>query len=358
MNFSCLFFFSFLFCNFNWTKKKNQTPFYNWDNYFAFDAAMIFLIEFRALDATKIGDSTACFFSLMVFSSDFSRSICVLLSVRLPRFIDVFAAATAAAAALKLLSLLHGDSDCVHFVDARARFRQMIRGVIVVGVVAVADGAAVAVVIVLLVHTVCSTTLPFRASISVNAWFRCGFARSATLQRIWLVFRSLLFRSEIAFRSHFVGLIPPPPPPPMAPSHRPAVTVFERLRWHRGFFTIDWSSKHACVRDNIEMPADAAGVDACKWWLRCIDIERDRFMSSLLHFDVPQPMQCDISADGYVLSLLLLLLLMVLFVLLFCVLEPGGFRILVYAWSQSDEFDVVCGADDVDDGICCCSLIK
>lgn len=112
---------------------------------------MIFLIEFRALDATKMGDKTACFFNLIFFSSDFSRSICVLLSVRLPRFIDVFAAAAAAAAARvawTLLSLLHGDGDCEHFVEARTRFRQIIRGVMVVDVVA--DVA----VVVLLVQTV------------------------------------------------------------------------------------------------------------------------------------------------------------------------------------------------------------
>lgn len=113
---------------------------------------MIFLIEFRALDATKMGDKTACFFNLIFFSSDFSRSICVLLSVRLPRFIDVFAAAAAAAAAARvawtLLSLLHGDGDCEHFVEARTRFRQIIRGVMVVDVVA--DVA----VVVLLVQTV------------------------------------------------------------------------------------------------------------------------------------------------------------------------------------------------------------
>lgn len=117
------------------------------------------MIEFRALDATKIGDKTACFFSLIFFTSDFSRSICVLLSVRLPRFIDVFAAAAAAAdAALELLTLLHGDSDCVHFVEARERFRQMMRGVIVVvGVVAVAVEA--------IVH---SRTLPLSTSTSVN----------------------------------------------------------------------------------------------------------------------------------------------------------------------------------------------
>lgn len=130
--------------------------------YFAFDAVIIFLIEFRALDATKMGDSTACFFSLIFFTSDFSRSICVLLSVRLPRFIDVFAvaAATAAAAAVvfELFALLHGDRDCVHLVEARERFRQMIGGVIVVvGVVAVA--------VVVIRH---SRILPLRTSISVN----------------------------------------------------------------------------------------------------------------------------------------------------------------------------------------------
>lgn len=142
-------------------------------DYFAFDAAMIFLIEFRALDATKIGDKMACFFSLIVFSSDFSRSICVLLSVRLPRFMNVFAAAAAAAAtvAFALPNLLHGDGDCVHFVEARTRLRQTIRGVIVVGVVVV-------VVVVLLVQLVDSGTLPFKTSISVNVRLKWAFARS------------------------------------------------------------------------------------------------------------------------------------------------------------------------------------
>lgn len=111
-----------------------------------------------------MGDKTACFFNLIFFSSDFSRSICVLLSVRLPRFIDVFAAAAAAAAALVLLNLLHGDEDCPHFVEARTRFRQIMRGVIVVDAV-VAAAVDVAVSIVLLVH---STALPFRTSMSVN----------------------------------------------------------------------------------------------------------------------------------------------------------------------------------------------
>lgn len=136
--------------------------FYDWKNYFAFDAEIIFFIEFRALDATRMGDRTACFLSLIFFSSDFSRSICVLLSVRLPRFMNVFAAAAAVAAAiaLELVCLLHGDGDCAHFVDARARFRQIMRGVIVVSVVAVA--------VVLLVQTVDSTALPLRTSISVN----------------------------------------------------------------------------------------------------------------------------------------------------------------------------------------------
>lgn len=141
---------------------------------------MIFLIEFRALDATKMGDKTACFFSLIFFSSDFSRSICVLLSVRLPRFIDVFAAAAAAAAAANvactfaLLSLLHGDGDCEHLVGARARFRQMIRGVIVVDAVALMPDVAVAVV-VLLVQTVDSRALPFRTSMSVIVWLKWAF---------------------------------------------------------------------------------------------------------------------------------------------------------------------------------------
>lgn len=145
-------------------KQKNKSMnFMTGKIYLAFDAEIIFLIEFRALDATKMGDSTACFFSLIFFTSDFSRSICVLLSVRLPRFIDVFAAAAAATAAaaaavLELVALLHGDRDCVHLVDARERFRQMIRGVIVVvGVVAVA--------VVVIRH---SRTLPLRASISAN----------------------------------------------------------------------------------------------------------------------------------------------------------------------------------------------
>lgn len=83
---------------------------------------------------------------------------------------------------------------------------------------------------------------------------------------------------------------------------------------------MDWSSKQ-CARDRIEMPAD---VGVATWQPRSIDIERDRFISSLLHFNVPQPvqLQCDKSAesaDGYVLSLLLL----------FCVLVPI-FRASVY----------------------------
>lgn len=49
-------------------------------------------------------------------------------------------------------------------------------------------------------------------------------------------------------------------------------------------------------------------VDAIWHALRCIDIDRDRFISSLLHLAVPQPKQCDNSTDGYVVSLLLLLL--------------------------------------------------
>lgn len=114
------------------------------------------MIEFRAVDATKMGDKTACFFSLMFFTSDFSRSICVLLSVRLPRFIE--AAAAVAAHELLILLLLPGDSDCVHLLETRERFRQMIRGVIVVvGVVTV--------VVEVIVH---SRTLPFSTSISVN----------------------------------------------------------------------------------------------------------------------------------------------------------------------------------------------
>lgn len=122
---------------------------------------MIFLIEFRALDATKMGDKTACFFNLIFFSSDFSRSICVLLSVRLPRFMD----AAAANVAFALFTLLHGDGDWVHFVEARERFRQTIRGVIVVVVVAVLTPGVD--VVVLLVHAVDSGALPFRTSMSV-----------------------------------------------------------------------------------------------------------------------------------------------------------------------------------------------
>lgn len=113
---------------------------------------MIFLMDDRAVDATKMGDidwMTACFFSLIVFSSDFSRSICVLLSVRLPRLIDVFAAI------VPLITLLHGD-DCgctmLHLMVGRMRFRHMMRGVIVV----------------LSVQMVLFRMLPFRRSTSAN----------------------------------------------------------------------------------------------------------------------------------------------------------------------------------------------
>lgn len=93
-------------------------------------------------------------------------------------------------------------------------------------------------------------------------------------------------------------------------SHIEVATVFDRLRWFRAFFPIAGSSKQ-CVRADVGVIAVA--VDVMWHAPRCIDIDRDRFISSLLHLAVPQPKQCDKSTDGYVLSLLLLL---------FCVQMP------------------------------------
>lgn len=130
------------------------------------DVEMIFLMELRALDATSIGDSdrsTACFFNLIFFSSDFSRSIWVLLNVRLPRFMDVLATVLQL-----LITLLHGVGNRVHFVDVRLRFRQIMRGVNVVTVVLSVQVVAVAAAAAAVVVVAVSKTLPLSTSASVN----------------------------------------------------------------------------------------------------------------------------------------------------------------------------------------------
>lgn len=290
------------------------------ENHFVFEVEIIFLMVLRALVATNIGDnerSTACFFSLIFFSSDFSRSICVLLSVRLPRFTDVPATAT-----VPLIVLLHGGCSCVHLVEVRLRFRQIIRGVS-------------ALIVVLSVHNVVPKTLPFIWSASVYGLV-CVFRRSigsnweafvCEQMRTWLVFRLLIRNGSVmdtVTRSHRLL------------SHKLLVTVFDRLRcmWLRWVFATGWCSSKQCEW----FKADAAVILP----LRCIEIDRDRFISSLLHFDEPQPVQFSASLVGYVLSLLLLLLAM----------APTFRRSIksVYWDCQPDGDWWLC--------CCCCSLIR
>lgn len=138
-------------------------------------------MELRALDATSIGESdrsTACFFNLIFFSSDFSRSIWVLLNVRLPRFMDVLATVLQL-----LIALLHGVGDRAHFVDVRLRFRQMMRDVNVVTVVlsvqVVADIVVAAVFNTLPLSTSASVNGLRRLAVSSgNETFTCGHNRT------------------------------------------------------------------------------------------------------------------------------------------------------------------------------------
>lgn len=286
-------------------------------NHLVFVVEMIFFIELRALDATKIGDNdrrTACFFNFTFFSSDFSRSICVLLSVRLPRFIDILATG------LQLvIALVHGvDDRFAHFVDVRLRFRQMMRGVNVVTVVLSVHGV------------VLFKTLPLSTSASVNGLFRLATSSgndtfACEHSRTWLVLRLVIRNGTVdtVARSHRL-------------SHKLVATVLERLRckWLRWLFATGcWSSKQCeCVN------TEAHGMFRLP--LRCIEIDRDRFMSSLLHFDEPQPVQLSVSLVGYVWSLLLL----------FC--TAPDFRISITSANCGSQLDECCCC------CCCCSLIR